>query len=514
MSPIAVTDRDGVILDTKEVLDELKWEVKLVSDLAYYEMTTKNLERLQDFLENVSSTYRNKDIGRKLEFAIPEEYLPDSRTGRSRLHYMFGAKVVGELKSWLERTKAAKGESTKYVSQGWARTVNSNSPHDLLPKINLADADAKYSRTILDGDYLILEMVIRGRWYRLLFHHEGRLSRADRATLPSISLNKKGNIRFAFSAAYKYNYTPFSTEYVIGVDVGIKNYATVSVINHKTKEIVYSTTLSRRVHSLTNKVRNANQQVKSLQCKNRSLEAALHREANSRRKKALAILAAQEIAEIAHNHNNAVVVVEDLSWIRNTMQNGRWNRGELIKRIKEQVELNGGRVFKTSAYNTSKNCHKCGGKVAFKNWHTAICKNCNSSIDRDLNATVNIAMRFVDKGSYAKALRTRNTSKNKKNKPVKRTINNPGRPLKYPGRDRTKNRPTPKRKRKGGETRTYNLCSARNNEDSIVALDQPTVSEREPVTVIGSTINRGDCPLILYTITYSSAHIPTPKNTI
>ena len=497
MSPIAVTDRDGVILDDKEVLDELKWEVKLVSDLAYYEMTTENLERLQDFLENVSSTYRNKDVGRKLGFTIPEEYLPDSRTGRSRLHYMFGARVVGELKSWLERTKAANGESTKYVSQGWAKTANTNKPKDLLPKINLADADAQYARIELDEDYLILEMVIRGKWHRFLFRHGGRLSRADRVTLPAISLNEKGNVRFAFSAAYKYNYVPFSTDYVIGVDVGIRNYATVSVIDHKTKEVVYSTTLSRRVHSLANKVRNANQQVKSLQRKNKPLEAALHREANSRRKKALAILAAQEIAEIVHNYNNAIVVVEDLSWIRNTMQNGRWNRGEFIKRLQEQVELNGGRIFKTSAYNTSKNCHKCGCKVTFKNWHTAICDNCELVIDRDLNATVNIAMRFVNKGSYSKALETRNTSKNKKNKPLKRTINNPGRPLKYPGRDRTKTRPTPKRPRKGGETRTYNLCSARNNEDSRVALDQPTVSERELVTITGSMMNSRLHPLIM-----------------
>ena len=498
MSPTAVTDKDGVILDTQEVLDELKWEVKLVSDLAYYEMTTQNLERLQDFLKNVSSTYRNKDIGRKLGFTIPEEYLPDSRTGRSRLHYMFGAKVVGELKSWLERTKAAKGESTKYVSQGWARTANANKPKELLPKNNLADADAQYARIELDEDYLILEMVIRGKWYRFLFQHGGRLSKADRITLPAISLNEKGNVRFAFGAVYKYNYVPFSTDYVIGVDVGIRNYATISVINHKTKEIVYYTALSRRAHSLANKVRNANQQVKSLQRKNRPLEAASHREANSRRKKALAILAAQEIAEIAHNYGNAVVVVENLSWIRNTMQNGRWNRGELVKRLQEQVELNGGRVFKTSAYNTSKNCHKCGEKVTFNNWHTAICGKCNTEIDRDLNATVNISMRFVDKGSYSKALKTRNTSKNKKNKPLKRTVNNPGRPLKYPGRGRIKNRPTPKRPRtrKGGEKPNLK-CSARNNEDSRVALDQLPVSERELVTVTGSTINSCGYPLIL-----------------
>ena len=368
-----------------------------------------------------------------------------------------------------------------------------------MPKINLGVTNAQYAHRTLDGDYLILEMVVRGKWRKFLFHHGGRLSKADRVTLPAISLNEKGNVRFAFSAVYKYNYVPFSTDYVVGVDVGIRNYATVSVINHKTREVVYSTTLSSRVHSLANKVRNANQQVKSLQRKNRPLEASLHREANSRRKKALAILAAQEIAEIAHNYGNAVVVVEDLSWIRNTMQNGRWNRGEFIKRLKEQVELNGGRVFKTSAYNTSKKCHKCGDKVAFKNWHTAICDNCDLVIDRDLNATANIAMRFVDKGSYAKALKTRNTSKNKKNRPLKRNINNPGRPLKYPGRDRTKTRPTPKRPRikKGGETRTHDLCSARNNEDSRVALDQPSVSERELVTVTGSTINSPGYPLII-----------------
>ena len=499
MSPVAVTDRDGVILDTKKVLDELRWEVKLVSDLAYYEITMENLERLQKFLENSHSVIPNNTTGRELDFRIPEEYLPYSRSGRSRLHYMFGARVVEELKSWLERTKAVNGESTKYISQGWARTANANKPHDLLPKINLAYADANYSRINLDGDYLVLEMVIRGRWYRFLFYHGGRLSKADRVTLPAISLNEKGNVRFSFSNVYKYSYAPFSTDYIIGVDVGIRNYATVSVVDRRTREIVYSTTLSRRVHSLANKVRNANQQVKSLQRKNKPMEAALHRETNSRRKKALAILAAQEIAEIAHDYGNAVVVVEDLSWIRNTMQNGRWNRGELIKRLQEQVELNGGRVFKTSAYNTSKNCHKCGHKVTFKNWHTAICDNCKLSIDRDLNATVNIATKFVDKGSYAKALRTRNTSKNKKNKPLKRTINNPGRPLKYPGRDRTKNRPTPKRPkiRKGGEKPNLNLCSARNNEDSRVALDQLPVSERELVTVKSSAINIPNYPLII-----------------
>lgn len=55
-------------------------------------------------------------------------------------------------------------------------------------------------------------------------------------------------------------------------------------------------------------------------------EAQLHREAALRKKRELAILAAQEIADLSHQWGNAVVAVEDLSWISNTMQNGRWNR--------------------------------------------------------------------------------------------------------------------------------------------------------------------------------------------
>ena len=59
-------------------------------------------------------------------------------------------------------------------------------------------------------------------------------------------------------------------------------------------------------------------------------EAQFHREAASREKRGLAILAAQEIAGLSRAWGNAVVAVEGLGWIRNTMQHGRWNRGALV----------------------------------------------------------------------------------------------------------------------------------------------------------------------------------------
>ena len=96
----------------------------------------------------------------------------------------------------------------------------------------------------------------------------------------------------------------FSGDWVIGGDVGINNYATVIVRDVKTGRIVYETTLSQRVHSLWNSVRASQRQVSYLKKKSDRLllyrqarmaaldEAQLHREAASRKKRELAILAA------------------------------------------------------------------------------------------------------------------------------------------------------------------------------------------------------------------------------
>ena len=150
------------------------------------------------------------------------------------------------------------------------------------------------------------------------------------------------------------------------MDVGINDYATVVVRNTTTGKVTYQTTLSQRVHSLWNSVRASEMQVRQLREKAVSLslydrqgrmaardEADLHRKAASRKKRELAILVAQEIAYLSHFFGNAVVAVEDLSWIRNTMQNGRWNRGVFVQWLTHYVSQNGGWVVAVSAANTS-----------------------------------------------------------------------------------------------------------------------------------------------------------------
>ena len=171
-------------------------------------------------------------------------------------------------------------------------------------------------------------------------------------------------------------------------------------------------------------------------------EAQLHREAASRKKSELAILAAQEIADLSHLWGNAVVAVEDLSWIRNTMQNGRWNRGELVRWITHYVSQNGGWVVDVSSFNTSQQCYKCGARVTHPTHEVSVCAE-HGTMGRDVNAAANIAARAVPRVAKARVTR----AKNRKLRPQAPLRTPPARDsLKYPGRDRAKNKPTPKRK--------------------------------------------------------------------
>lgn len=92
--------------------------------------------------------------------------------------------------------------------------------------------------------------------------------------------------------------------------------------------------------------------------------------------------------------------------------------------------------------HTSQHCYKCGSKVTHPTHEVSVCAE-HGVMDRDINAAANVAARAVPK--VEKARRTR--AKNRKLRPQV-ALRTPvtRRSLKYPGRDRTKSAPTPKRK--------------------------------------------------------------------
>lgn len=414
----------------------------------------RNDEALGDELARATAI-SPADAGRQAGVTMPD-FLVSGKSGRSRKAKLVQYNVVAAYRSYEERVKAANGESSKYVSQGWKRTVDASPPSYGEDYVNLGAVDRAYAvienDPFADGE-IILKMVIQGAWYRLVFQFDNDRFREGKVALPLIKV-EGGRPVFIFTVVTDNPVVQFSGDYTIGVDVGINNYATVVVRDVKTGRIAYETTLSQRVHSLWNSVRASEQQVRDLKKKAATLlhdrqermaaldEAQFHREAASRKKRELAILAAQEIAGLSHAWGNAVVAVEDLGWIANTMQNGRWNRGALIQWLTHYVSQNGGWVVAVNPANTSQLCYKCGARVSHPTHDVSACPE-HGAMDRDVNAAANIAARAVPRVAKARVTR----AKNRRLRP-QAALKTPvvRRSLKHPGRDRTKSAPTPKRK--------------------------------------------------------------------
>lgn len=450
--PVMVLDLEGEVLDASSVLGLLASEILDISGYATY--VARNDTVLGERLATVTVS-APAEAGRQAGITLPD-FLASGRTGKSRKEKLVQYNVVAAYRSWQERVKAVNGDSSKYVSQGWKRTASAAAPSYGGDYVNLGAVDKQYAlienTPSIDGE-IILRMVIHGCWYRLIFSFDNERFAEGKVTLPLVRVQDDQPV-FVFTVVTDNPVVQFSGDWVIGVDVGINDYATVVVRDIKTGRVVYETTLSQRVHSQWNSVRASERQVRALRRKAGRLlsqrqtrmsaldEAQLHREAASRKKRELAILAAQEIADLSHLWGNAVVAVEDLSWVANTMQNGRWNRGALIQWLAHYVSQNGGWVVAVNAAHTSQRCHVCGQRVTHPTHKLSICPE-HGAMDRDVNAAANIAARAVPRVAKARATRT----KNRKLHPQAPLRTPPARAsLKYPGRDRTKRKPTPKRK--------------------------------------------------------------------
>ena len=490
--PTYILEVNGELLDSAPVLASLASEVRDISAYATY--VVRNDVELGGELARVTAV-QPATAGRRAGVTMPD-FLVSGKSGRSRKEWLMRHNAVTACRSWQERDKAANGESSKYVSQGWKRTANGSAPSYGKDYVNLGAVDKQYAvienNPFADGE-IILRMVIQGTWHRLIFDFDNARFTEGKVTLPVIKVDD-GKPVFIFTVVTDNPVVQFSGDHVVGVDVGINNYATVVVRDTKTGRIVHQTTLSQRVHSLWNSVRMSERQVRTLRRKAAMLlsdrqarmsaldEAQFHREAASRKKRELAILAAQEIAALSHVWGNAVVAVEDLSWIVNTMQNGRWNRGALVQWLTHYVSQNGGWVVAVNPVHTSQKCHVCGQQVAHPTHKLSVCAE-HGVMDRDVNAAVNIAARAVPRVVKARVTRAKNR-KLQPQEPLKTPVARNS--LRYPGRDRTKSKPTPKRKNRRRVSREVILSSCPARVQAL-CLEASVLADQSACSALGTS---------------------------
>ena len=461
-----------------KILSFLAKDIEFITNMVDWQLTNNNT--LDFYLEYDGRITQCNTLGRILGFKLPKNMMVETFSGTkgfSRYEILFQDKLMREVKSWAERVKTTRGESKKFVSQGWKRTANNMKPDYLKPVYHLSAVDKQFAyiknNPTIDGE-IHLRLIVDGEWYEFRFYYDKiRFRGCSKITLPTVNVTSDGVV-FSFTAEYTYIYRAFSERYIVGVDVGKTTYATAVVWDKNTDSIVHGYVMSRRATSLQNSITATEKQISFLHKKYgpQNSEIPLQRSSLSRKKRELDILVAQEIADIAETWGNAIIAVEDLSWIKNTMQNGRWNRGELVHWLTHYHELNGGRVIKVNAYKTSQECPYCHGSVTHPIWKETYCSVCDQRLDRDVAASAVIAYRAIP--AVIKSISTRKKSKKYTNKKCRRTPKTKN-TLSYPGRDRTKNRPTPKRIRQKigvvSPTIVKNQCSAYHSDDGMVYAD-------------------------------------------
>ena len=442
-TPYAAFDKNGEPLDLNKVLESIRQDAELVTHYALREMTEQNLALVTYF-----DRLKPAEAGRRMGLFLPSEVKKRFRSGSSRLERMFREQVVTNLRSWATRSGVVSGNYTGYVSTGWKRTIRNSKPKSLQPRLALSATDKGYHKKMdITSERIILEMVVQGQWVTLHFPTPPQLLEVGcEPGVPDIWVDNNNHVMFGFHGITNPGRPKFSERYVVGVDVGVTNPAAYVVWDTEKKQVVERSLLGQRARSLSNKIKRTQTQVSALQRKNISEEVAPHRAHLSNRKRELSILIAQEVADAAWRHGNALVVFEDLSHIKNTMMFGRWFRGEVLRRTRDMVEADGGRVLKVNAAYTSRKCHVCQSDLDMSDYSQPCCTICGVTHHRDLNAAANIAQR----ANHIKACQTRKRHATKA-KRIRRSKCH-SRPLKHPG---TKNRPTPKAPQNRPKTHTH-----------------------------------------------------------
>ena len=445
-TPYAAFDKNGVPLNLEDVLNGVKADAELVAHYALKEITEQNLA-LVTYFDGIKPA----DAGRQMNLKLPTEVKKQFKSGASRLEKMFQEQVVTNLRSWATRVEAMTQTYPGYVSEGWKRNASKSKPTSMSPRLALSAADKQYREMSVTPERIELMMVVQGKKTVLHFPTPPQLLEVGcEPGVPDIWVDKSNRVVFGFHGKTDPGKPEFSERYVVGVDLGITNPAAYVVWDTENKKVVEKSLLGQRARSLHNKIKRGKVQVASLKRKGKSKEAISHREHLSNRRRELSIIIAQELADAAWHYDNAIVSFEDLSNIKNTMAYGRWFRGEVLRRTRDMVEADGGRVMKVSAAYTSQRCHVCQSDLDMSNYSQPHCTICGITHHRDLNAAANIAQRV----NHKKACQTRKKHATK-TKRVRRSRCHV-KTLKHPD---TKNRPTPKapqnQKKSKSHARTY-----------------------------------------------------------
>mgnify|MGYP004656450661 CR=1 FL=1 len=249
-----------------------------------------------------------------------------------------------------------------------------------------------YTNIVLDLNKRMIKFpklgYIKIRGYRNIHKIDGKLK--------NVTISIEGNTRYYVSVLYEIKDVatikrPCS---IVGIDLGIKNLLTLSNgISYKNNKylLVYKKKIRRFQKELSRKIKGSNNYYK---CRVK-LCRLYSKLANSRK------YYLHEITK-ALTDKYDILILEDLSseelLISNKKHLSKYisdaSFGEIIRQITYKSVLKGKYFYQINRfYPSSQICNKCGFcDEDYKNLDKReyVCKNCGETIDRDLNASINI----------------------------------------------------------------------------------------------------------------------------
>ena len=236
----------------------------------------------------------------------------------------------------------------------------------------------------------------------------------DKVCRPTIRLNNKGQV--VFDIAIEHDIDERQTNRVVGVDLGKIEPFVATVIDPETKyrSAPYHARYKGRLGSLVEAEKRRRELASYLYDRADLCERydrtdhadTLRTEAKrvsakaTRIKHEISQCIASQVVSIA-DQNDAHVSLENLSWL--DAKGGRWPHAEIQSRIDNTAKRYGLKVVKVNAKDTSRTCSRCGSKVS-NNSKTRVgtCSTCGFSLDRDVSASREIALRATSPSSRSR----------------------------------------------------------------------------------------------------------------
>lgn len=450
---ISVRDKDGNDLDLDSCLKNWENIAVTVQDFAKTILRYR-LEEITPFLYNENGKMKKGQphgVGRPLK--VDSRNVDGSQHGNirditkftdlkgySRVDDMIRASVITcsrgtetRKKTWesIIEEQLFHGEKTR-ISAGWARTVRPN-PSTPGKVLTLSQPSNQYCKVKERTETTISYDIICGNeWIVLEVFIPEHLRDSVKIIQPTLVWSTKTN-EFSIILTGKKEKKEYqlSDRYVIGIDVGICNYVTYAVYDKYENTVEETGVLSSyldqelwgSIHKTEEQIKNCWLKIEEYKSEDnlncfgyypewvyKKIEAVYkdiqdQRVSLSRKRKFMAQHAALEMKNVSMKYGNAPVARENLSWVGNTMQNGRWNCGEFFRQLQTALENVGGLSLWVNAWKTSQSCSSCGNmhkKILQENdkqfyYDTPDriihCEECGYVGDRDVNASINIAKR-------------------------------------------------------------------------------------------------------------------------